>query len=61
MYNVLADSPSVGLDGQAPLLACLFLLHFEQRSAEAEGALPVDHTSTIKSVRAYKTIINFSL
>jgi len=33
----------------------------EQRSVETEGALPVDHTPTIKSVRAYKIIIGFSL
>ena len=33
----------------------------EQRSIETEGALPVDHTPTIKSVRAYKIIISFSL
>ena len=46
---------------QAPLLDYLFLLHFEQRSAETEGALPVDHTLTIKLVRAYKIIISFSL
>jgi len=33
----------------------------EQCSAGTEGALPVDHTSTIKSMRAYKIIIIFSL
>jgi len=33
----------------------------EQRSVETEGALPVDQTSTIKSVRAYEIIISFSL
>jgi len=33
----------------------------EQRSAVTEGALPIDHTSMIKSVRAYKIIINFIL
>jgi len=32
----------------------------EQRSIEADGAVPVDHTLTIKSVRTYKIIINFS-
>jgi len=33
----------------------------EQRSVETEGALPVDHTLTIKLVRAYKIKISFSL
>jgi len=33
----------------------------EQRFDGTEGALPVDHTLNIKSVRAYKIIINFSL
>jgi len=33
----------------------------EQHSVEIEGVLPVDHTLTIKSVRAYKIIISFSL
>ena len=29
------------------------LVALERGSVETEGALPVDHTSTIKSVRAY--------
>jgi len=33
----------------------------EQRYAGTEGALPIDHTPTIKSVRAYKIIISFGL
>ena len=48
------------IEWQALLLVGLFLLHFEQFSVETEGTLPVDHASTIKSVRAYKIIISFS-
>ena len=33
----------------------------EQRSAEIEGVLPINHTPTIKLVRAHKIIISFSL
>jgi len=33
----------------------------EQRPIETEKVLPIDHTPTIKSVRAYKIIISFSL
>ena len=46
------------LESVLPLLIAL-----ERGSLEIEGALPVDHTSTIKSVRAYKTreVFSFSL
>jgi len=56
------SSVDLRLTGWASSASSLSLLGpLEQRSTETNGALPIDQTSIIKSMRAYKIIISFSL
>jgi len=57
-----APNVLVGLNGQSPLLICLQLvLQGTRCSTGTKGALPVDHTLAIKSVRTFKISNQFSL